>query len=299
MTSWLAPSPKVLNTLRHHGGRGAYVAHGREVVIRTAPCDERQGVRVWIRTASPARYVTIMMTRPPYRCAVGLMIKTDEASEQGSDIRLPPTRLPCCELPHQDVCRPRHACAESTHPIHEMAEQLPDQALFVRELAVCIKPLCRVANHHFGPLQRMRVEQDTDLPPVVLGASRIERPDGRTHDGDGLAFRDTVTRGAQTWPGAPLHRWGVKPAHDRRTHRPRGAQVLSVRGGPMDLYSIFSHTSTLPSGAGTGGAKMPDCAVAVMVFPSKTTVGGSNGSLNWMRPPSTVTAAVRVPPMRS
>jgi hypothetical protein len=36
-----------------------------------------------IRAASPATYVTKIMTRPPYRCAVGLMIKTDEVSEQG------------------------------------------------------------------------------------------------------------------------------------------------------------------------------------------------------------------------
>jgi long-chain acyl-CoA synthetase len=36
-----------------------------------------------LRSASPARYVTKIMTRAPYRCAVGLMIKTDEVSEQG------------------------------------------------------------------------------------------------------------------------------------------------------------------------------------------------------------------------
>jgi hypothetical protein len=27
------------------------------------------------------------MTRPPYRCAVGLMIKTDEVSEQGCTVQ--------------------------------------------------------------------------------------------------------------------------------------------------------------------------------------------------------------------
>jgi hypothetical protein len=47
-------------------------------------------------------------------------------------------------------------------------------------------------------------------------------------------------------------------------------------------YGTFSHTSTLPS------------KVAVILFPSKTTDGGAKGSLNWMRPPSTVTGALRV-----
>jgi hypothetical protein len=42
-----------------------------------------RGSRLCIRSASPARYVTKIMTRMPYRYAVGLMIKTDEVSEQG------------------------------------------------------------------------------------------------------------------------------------------------------------------------------------------------------------------------
>jgi hypothetical protein len=39
-----------------------------------------------IRAVEPAIDVTDMLTRTPYRCAVGLMIKTDKVSEQGCNL---------------------------------------------------------------------------------------------------------------------------------------------------------------------------------------------------------------------
>ena len=57
---------------------------GGKLSSTTAPCDARHGVRAWIRAAYPATSVTPMLTRTPYRCAVGLMIKTNEVSEQFS-----------------------------------------------------------------------------------------------------------------------------------------------------------------------------------------------------------------------
>jgi len=60
----------------------------REVVIQDGTCDAQPGVRTWRRPASRATDVTIIMTRAPYRCAVGLMIKTDEVSEQGCSLPL-------------------------------------------------------------------------------------------------------------------------------------------------------------------------------------------------------------------
>jgi len=58
----------------------------------------------------------------------------------------------------------------------------------------------------------------------------------------------------------------------------------------MGSYCTFSHTST---------AVALFSAVDVHLFPSKTNTRRTNGDLNWMRPPSTVTGALRVSPERS
>jgi hypothetical protein len=77
---------------------------------------------------------------------------------------------------------------ELTRPVHEIPEQLPDEVLArgIRETALRIKALGGVADHHFGPVERMHVQKDKDLPQVILGTRRAQCPRGCAHDGTGL-----------------------------------------------------------------------------------------------------------------
>ena len=77
----------------------------------------------------------------------------------------------------------------------------------------------------------------------------------------------------------------------RRTTRVRQATWrLSASAEAIDdRHSTFSQVSMLALFA----------AVAVILFPSKTNARGSNGSVNWRRPPSAVTRALCVWPERS
>jgi hypothetical protein len=88
----------------------------------------------------------------------------------------------------------------------------------------------------------------------------------------------------------PQTRFGVESA----ARSPEGRQLRDKVGlhahgcnggrGGVCPYSTFSQVSTLVLSA----------AVAVSLFPSNTSARGSNGSVNWRRPPSTVTGALRV-----
>ena len=48
---------------------------------------------------------------------------------------------------------------EVTRPVHEVVEQLPDQVLGrgIRKVPLRIKALGRIADHHFGSVERMHV----------------------------------------------------------------------------------------------------------------------------------------------
>ena len=85
-----------------------------------------------------------------------------------------------------------------------------------------------------------------------------------------------------------LRRWEIQPTHERSPQGSHALRSSSREVSLASLYSTFSHTSTnLPS------------AVAVIVSPSNSTAGGSNGSFNWIRPPSTFMGTLWVFPERS
>lgn len=59
-----------------------------------------------------------------------------------------------------------HVLPKVTRPGREIVEQLPDQVLArgIRKVALHIKALRRIANHHFRAVERMHVQKDKDLP---------------------------------------------------------------------------------------------------------------------------------------
>jgi hypothetical protein len=78
------------------------------------------------------------------------------------------------------VCPPSwlpNGFPELPRPVHEIPEQLSDEVLRrgVRELALRIKTLGGIADHHFGPVERMHVQKHKDLPQVILGARAVPR----------------------------------------------------------------------------------------------------------------------------
>jgi hypothetical protein len=89
-------------------------------------------------------------------------------------------------------------------PVHKIPEQLPDEVLgrAVRETTLRIKTLGGIADHHFGLVERMHVQSDKDLPQVILGARRAQRPHGCAHHGDGL----TVPGIVPVWTRRPVDR---------------------------------------------------------------------------------------------
>ena len=82
----------------------------------------------------------------------------------------------------------------SGEALDELADAFP--RVFIGEVALFIKALGRVGNHHLGPVKRVHVEEYEALAEMVLGATGAQHSRGGTHYSDWFAVPCIIAVGA-------------------------------------------------------------------------------------------------------